>query len=85
MLENNIKSLIKILEERGIIASVGSACSSKKQSKENTLTQIGVSQKSAQSSIRFSFTKFNTTEEIEQLSLQIESCIERMKKLLGYN
>ncbi|MBQ9097622.1 MAG: cysteine desulfurase [Clostridia bacterium] len=52
------------LESNGIMVSSGSACSSNKPSPSHVLTAMGVDSKSIDSAIRFSFSVYNTIDEI---------------------
>lgn len=67
--------MLHALEDKGIYVSAGSACASNKTAVSNTLKQIGVSREHLTSTIRFSFSKFNTMEEIS-------ICIDAMKELI---
>jgi len=53
------------LDEVGICAAAGSACSASKEEVSSVLKAIGLSDKQAQSSIRFSLGKHTTDEEID--------------------
>ena len=57
--------LLHALEERGIYVSSGSACSSKHPGVSGTLKGIGVKKELLDSTLRFSFSIFNTKEEID--------------------
>lgn len=57
--------LLHALEDKGIYVSAGSACSSNKASVSNTLKSIGLPAKYMDSTLRFSFSSFNTKEEID--------------------
>ena len=63
---SNLRSevLLHSLEEKNIIVSSGSACNSKKETVSSVLKAINVDEKDINGSIRFSFSKFNTIEEI---------------------
>ena len=52
------------LESNGIMVSSGSACSSNKPSPSHVLTAMGVDHKAIDSAIRFSFSVYNTIDEI---------------------
>ncbi len=56
--------MLHALEERGIYVSSGSACSSNKQHASNVLTAIKLPQERLESTLRFSFSEFNTMEEL---------------------
>ena len=57
--------LLHSLERHGIFVSGGSACSSNKPQPSQTLTAMGKSAKEIDSAIRFSFSEFNTTDEMD--------------------
>lgn len=56
--------LLHTLEEKGIYVSAGSACSSNKPAVSATLKSIGVAKTLLDSTLRFSFGVFTTSEEI---------------------
>ena len=58
--------LMHHLEEKNIIISAGAACSSKKKT-NRVLEGYGLSKETAGSSVRISFSEFNTTQETEVL------------------
>lgn len=55
------------LDEFGICASGGSACSSGDNSPSHVLTAIGVPNELAKGAIRFTFGDFNTKEDVDYL------------------
>ena len=57
--------LLHMLEEKSIYVSTGSACSSKSKAKSGVLNAINLKDIEIEGAIRFSFSKFNTTEEID--------------------
>ncbi|CAM2913027.1 cysteine desulfurase family protein [Hathewaya histolytica] len=57
--------LLRVLDEKGIYVSVGSACSAKKSKQSHVLQSIGLSDKEILGSIRFSFCEYTTKEEID--------------------
>lgn len=67
--------LLHALEEKGIYVSSGSACSSNHPAVSGTLKGIGVKQELLDSTLRFSFGRFNTLEEVDY-------CMETLKELL---
>ena len=67
--------LLHALEEKGIYVSAGSACSSNKPEISGTLKGIGLTKEYYESTLRFSFSLYNTVEEAD-------SCIEALKELL---
>lgn len=67
--------LLHALEEKGIYVSAGSACSSNKPAVSETLKSIGLKQEYLDTTIRISFSIYNTLEEVEY-------CIQTLKELL---
>lgn len=59
------QELLFRLDEKGICASAGSACSTGESTPSHVLTAIGLTQKEAEGTLRFSLGKENTKEEIE--------------------
>ena len=58
--------MLHALEEKGIYVSAGSACSSnKKLPVSNVLIQLGMPAEEQESALRFSFSRFNTAEEVD--------------------
>lgn len=57
--------LLHALEDKGIYISAGSACASNKPQTSETLKAIGLQREYWDSTIRFSFSVFTTTEEID--------------------
>ncbi len=72
--------MLRFLSEKGIYISAGSACSSKH--KENrVLVNYGISPVLADSTIRISFSEFNTTDEIDTLTDGIAEGIKSLAKM----
>lgn len=69
--------LLHQLEEEDIYVSTGSACSSKKLKKKSILSYIGRTAKEAEGTIRFSFSKELTIEDLDFV-------IEKLKFSLGF-
>ncbi|MDO5135325.1 MAG: cysteine desulfurase family protein [Eubacteriales bacterium] len=67
--------LLHALEERGIYVSAGSACSSHKRRASRTLSAMGMAKEQMESTVRFSFSRENTAEEVD-------CCLEVLKELL---
>ena len=77
-----IKSEVMLhsLEEDKIYVSSGSACSTHHKTKSNTLSSIGLSNDLIDSTIRFSFGKYNTKEEVDIVIKAIRKRIEFLRK-----
>lgn len=67
--------LLHALEEKGIYVSAGSACSSNKPEVSGTLRGIGLEKDQYESTLRFSFSVYNTKEEAD-------ICVDALKELL---
>lgn len=65
------------LDQAGVLSSLGSACTSGALEPSRTLLSMGLSYKEAKSSLRFSFSRLNTPEEIDQALEIIHSVYER--------
>lgn len=72
--------LLHALEEKGIYVSAGSACASNKPSVSATLQAIGVEKDLLDSTIRFSFSIFNTPEEIDYTLQNLYDIIPMLRK-----
>lgn len=57
--------MLHALEDKGIYVSAGSACSSNKPHVSNVLKAIDLPAERLESTLRFSFSEFNTMEEVE--------------------
>ena len=64
--------MLRFLSERGIFVSAGSACSSK-NADNRVLTNFGLENKRADSTLRISFSKYNSKEEILCLVSEIDN------------
>ncbi len=72
--------LLHALEDKGIYVSAGSACASNKPSVSATLKAIGVEKDLLDSTIRFSFSVFNTKEEIDYTLQNLYDIIPMLRK-----
>lgn len=73
-------SLLINLDMKGLMASIGSACSSGSINPSKVLLAMGLSRDEALASIRFSFGRFNHMEEIEPACDIIESALQTLRK-----
>lgn len=67
--------LLHHLEQKGIYVSTGSACSSHKNTRSHVLSAMGVPPQLIDGSIRFSFSGFNTIEEIDAAAEALKEII----------
>lgn len=79
------ESLIMSLDQKGIAASTGSACSSKNLEPSHVLIALGLSPKQAHGSIRFSLGKYTTQQEIEKVIEVLPQIVERLRKISPFD
>lgn len=73
--------LVHGLETQGIYVSTGSACTSKEKQYSHVLTAMGLSEAERLGSIRFSFAKENTLEEVETTVQQLKNIVADLRVL----
>lgn len=76
----NAQELLLALDEKGICASAGSACSSGSTSPSHVLTAIGLTPELAKGTLRITFGKDNTKEDVEFLVNSLEEIIQKIQK-----
>ena len=72
---------LMLLDERGICCSAGSACTSGSVHPSHVLKAMGFSNHRARSSLRFSFGRFNTEEEVDIASAALPEVIDKLRRL----
>lgn len=72
--------LLHSLEERGIYISAGSACSTHKRAPSATLSAIHADRTHLGSSVRFSFSEFNTKEEIDEALKALKELLPMLRR-----
>ena len=77
--ETESDGLLLLLDAEGIASSTGSACSAGVPRPSHVLLAMGISEKDARSSLRFSLGNANTKEEIDHVASVIESVVERAR------
>ena len=73
------ESLLTKLDMAGIAVSTGSACTSNSLSVSHVMTAIGLDNDDARSTIRFSFGKNNSYEEIDYTISILKRCVEELR------
>lgn len=76
--------LLHTLEQDGIYVSTGSACSSNKKGKSHVLTAMGLSDEEIDGTLRFSFSRYNTIEEMDYAAEKIEQAVKKFRKLRSF-
>lgn len=72
--------LLHALEEKGIYVSAGSACSSNHPAISGVLKAIGLEQDLLESTLRFSFSEYNTVEEAEYTIKVLEELLPMLRR-----
>ncbi len=74
---NNIdaETLVIMLGERGVCVSAGSACSSHSSKPSHALKAIGLTDEQARSTIRVSFSEYNTVTEAHEAADIVADCV----------
>ncbi len=75
------ESLLLWLDMGGISASTGSACSSNSLEASHVLLAIGVDIEDAHGSLRFSLSKDNTEEEVDEIIKVVEESVARLRAM----
>lgn len=73
--------LLHTLEQDGIYVSTGSACSSHKTGDSHVLSAMSMTHKEIEGAIRFSFSEFNTVEEMDAVIARTKTAVERFRRL----
>lgn len=76
------ETLVHLLSEKGIYASMGAACRSRKK-QQSALEVMGFSKERAESAVRFSFSHLNTVAEATAAREIIAAHVAQMRRVLG--
>jgi cysteine desulfurase len=79
------EALVIALDLKGIAASGGSACASGAAEPSHVLTAMGLRPERARASLRFSLTKLNTSQEIDDALEIIPAAVSRLRELAPVN
>lgn len=74
-------ALLLYLNEYGIMSSVGSACSSKTLETSHVLRALGKSYQDAQGSVRFSFGKSNSKNQVDYIMKYLPKIVEQLRQV----
>lgn len=75
------ESMLMLLNQKGICASTGSACSSANLSASHVLLALGLSHEAAHGSLRFSFCETNTQEEVDYIIDCLEEAVKKLRAM----
>ena len=75
--------LLHLLEENNIYVSTGSACTSKSSATQGSyvIKSLGLSKSEIESAIRFSFSKYNTEEEVDKVVEVLKSSLTFLRRV----
>lgn len=73
--------LLHTLEQDGIYVSTGSACSSNKKGQSHVLKAMGLKDKEIEGTLRFSFGRMNSIEEIDIAADKVAAAVKRFRRL----
>ena len=73
--------LLHTLEQDGIYVSTGSACSSNKKGQSHVLKAMGLRDKEIEGTLRFSFGRMNSIEEIDIAADKVAAAVKRFRRL----
>ncbi len=77
------ESILLALDQRGIMASSGSACTSASLEPSHVLMALGLPTHFAHGSLRLTVGKDNTMDEVERVLVELPSIIEKLRSLSG--
>lgn len=75
--------MLILLDERGVCCSAGSACHSAAVHPSPVLEAMGLDAAHAASTLRFSFSRFNTLDEAREAARLVNECAAKMRSLAG--
>ena len=77
------ESILLALDQRGIMASSGSACTSASLEPSHVLMALGLPASLSHGSLRLTVGKDNTKEEVERVLVELPAIIEKLRSLSG--
>lgn len=78
------EAILMLLNKQGIAASSGSACTSGSLEPSHVMRAMDIPYTAAHGSVRFSFSRYNTMEEVERVIEAIPPIMEKLRKLSPY-
>lgn len=69
------ETLLLMLDARGVCVSAGSACRSHESEPSHVLLAMGIDPEDARNSVRFSFSKMNTEDEVRAAAAIVAECV----------
>ena len=78
------EAILLMLNQAGIAASSGSACTSGSLEPSHVMRAMGIPYTAAHGSVRFSLSRFNTKEQVDRVIEAVPPIVERLRKLSPY-
>ncbi len=78
------ESILMLLDQLGICASSGSACTTGSLEPSHVLRAMGLPYTAAHGTVRFSFSRFNTAKEVDYLLRELPPIIEKLRNMSPY-
>lgn len=78
------EAILLLLNKMGIAASSGSACTSGSLEPSHVMRAMDIPFTAAHGSVRFSFSRYNTMEEVERVIAAVPPIVEQLRKLSPY-
>lgn len=78
------EAILMLLNKAGIAASSGSACTSGSLEPSHVMRAMGIPYTAAHGTVRFSLSRYNTMEDIEQVIAAVPPIMEKLRKLSPY-
>ncbi|GGB94542.1 cysteine desulfurase NifS [Marinobacterium zhoushanense] len=78
------EAILLLLNKAGIAASSGSACTSGSLEPSHVMRAMGIPYTAAHGTVRFSFSRYNTMDEVERVIEEVPSIVAKLRKLSPY-
>ena len=79
-----LEAILLLLNKVGIAASSGSACTSGSLEPSHVMRAMGIPYTAAHGTVRFSFSRYNTMEEVERVIKEVPPIVAKLRKLSPY-
>jgi cysteine desulfurase len=77
------EAMLLLLDQRGLCCSAGSACTTGQHEPSHVLRAMGFDDTRARSSLRFSFSRFNSRAEVSRAVDLVEQCVARIRQVVA--
>jgi cysteine desulfurase len=75
------EAVLGLLDEEGILAGSGSACTREAMKESHVLKAMGIDPLLSRGALQFSFGAFNTTEDSEEAARVLPRVVERLRRI----